>query len=118
MQISIYLPGKIVRMCPGWWKPSGCTHSIMIAGSYKYKDCCMQCSVVRMVAMLAHTAAAAAAAVFILLPAVFPLPLPAGDTPFLAIKIDRDQGGVKYSYDSAVSKQLQNLVVSGKHFQQ
>ena len=75
----------------------------------------MQCSVVRMVAMLAHTAAAA---VFILLPAVFPLPLPAGDTPFLAIKIDRDQGGVKYSYDSAVSKQLQNLVVSGKHFQQ
>merc|ERR1711875_66770 len=67
--------------------------------------------VVIMVAMLAHTVAAAA--VFILLPAVFPLPLPAGDTPFLAIKIDRDQGGVKYSYDSAVSKQLQNLVVSG-----
>merc|ERR1712243_431740 len=27
--------------------------------------------------------------------------------------IDRDQGGVKYSYDSAVSKQAQNLVVSG-----
>merc|ERR1712121_442989 len=70
-------------------------------------------SVVIMVAMLAHKAAAAAAAVFILLPAVFPLPLPAGDTPFLAIKIDRDQGGVKYRYDSAVSKQLQNLVVSG-----
>merc|ERR1711982_190993 len=67
---------------------------------------------VRMVAMLAHTAVAAAA-VFILLPAVYPYPLPAGDTPFLAIKIDRDQGGVKYSYDSAVSKQAQNLVVSG-----
>merc|ERR1712212_20811 len=66
-------------------------------------------STATMVAMLAHIAAA----VVIVLPAVFPLPLPAGDTPFLAIKIDRDQGGVKYSYDSAVSKQAQNLVVSG-----
>ena len=64
-----------------------------------------------MVAMLAHIAVA----VFILLPPAYSLPLPAGDTPFLAIKIDRDQGGVKYSYDSAVSKQAQNLVVSGKY---
>merc|ERR1711970_287148 len=65
---------------------------------------------VTMVTMLAHILAVA---VFILLPPAFSLPLPAGDTPFLAIKIDRHQGGVKYSYDSAVSKQAQNLVVSG-----
>merc|ERR1712198_531628 len=49
----------------------------------------------------------------ILFPAVHLFPLPAGDSPFLAIKIDREQGGVKYGYDSAVSKQEQNLVVSG-----
>ena len=54
------------------------------------------------------------AVTIILLPAVFSLPLPAVDSPFLAIKINREQGGIKYGYDSAVSKQAQNLVVSGK----
>ena len=54
------------------------------------------------------------AAVLIILPSVLPLPLPAVDSPFLAIKINREQGGIKYGYDSAVSKQVQNLVVSGK----
>ena len=53
-------------------------------------------------------------AVLIILPSVLPLPLPAVDSPFLAIKINREQGGIKYGYDSAVSKQAQNLVVSGK----
>ena len=53
------------------------------------------------------------AVVLLLLPAVWPLPLPTVDSPFLAIKIDRDQGGVKYGFDSAVSKQEQNLVISG-----
>merc|ERR1711887_351124 len=47
------------------------------------------------------------------LPAALTAPLPAVDSPFLAIKIDRDQGGVKYGFDSAVSKQAQNLIVSG-----
>ena len=54
------------------------------------------------------------AVTIILLPAVFSLPLPAVYSPFLAIKINREQGVIKYGYDSAVSKQAQNLVVSGK----
>ena len=54
------------------------------------------------------------AAVLLFLPTVWPLPMPAVDSPFLAIKIDRDQGGVKYGFNSAVSKQSQNLVVSGR----
>merc|ERR1712083_31679 len=39
--------------------------------------------------------------------------LPVVDNPYLNIKINREDNGVKSGFDSAVSKAVQNLIVSG-----
>ena len=95
------LPARCRQMCGGYKdRVTAYIHSITTSTAGSMQD--MQKIINHFILFL------------VLLPAVHLFPLPAGDSPFLAIKIDREQGGVKYGYDSAVSKQEQNLVVSGE----